>query len=93
MQEVKVRLALVFSRLQKLGCACSFGAFYYIVSHLRTASALSKAYRTIMLPDGSRWEILESLSYPGFALQPPVRLQSILHITCQSPGAAASALV
>lgn len=39
---------------------------------------------------GSRREILESLSYPGFALQPPVRLQSISHITCQSRGAAVS---
>lgn len=38
----------------------------------------------------SHREILESPSYPGFALEPPARLQSILHITCQSPGAAVS---
>lgn len=92
MQEVNVRLALVFSRLRKLGCACSFGAFYYIVSHLRTATALSKAYRTIMLPDGvplGNSGISElSRICPPASCEPPEHLAHYLPVSgssCLSP--------
>lgn len=89
-QVVKPRPTLVSAQLLELGVQPPLAlpiVLYLIWGRLllyQRPTALS-CFQT-----GSRRDILESPSYPGFALQPPVRLRSSSHITCQSPGAAVS---
>lgn len=89
-QVLKLRLTLVSAQLLELSVQAL--SALPIVSYPIGGRLLLYQRPTALscFQTGSRREILESLSYPGFALQPPVRLQSISHITCQSPGAAVS---